>query len=61
MERLDSVRMARGMVDFMRSIGYCDDEIAVVAEAIKQHLVVEKEYESEPCLVRGFQLQTRFN
>lgn len=61
MEQMDIVRMARAMVDFMRSIGYCDEEISVVAESIKQHLLVEKEYEGETALVRGFQLQTRFN
>jgi len=61
MERMDIVRMARGMIDFMRSMGYCDEEIAVVADAIKQHLVVEKEYEGESSIIRTLQLNTRFN
>ena len=47
MNHVDIVRLAGAYVDFMRSMGYSDVDIAIVGDAIQKHVQLAERYDRE--------------
>jgi len=66
MDEIGNVRLARALLDFLRDLGCSGEQIAGIADLLKQHLLVEGNYregqgDQGPSLTGQLPLQVRRN